>query len=66
VQREQERHLVLPQRLVAHVRRGLGAREPAALKCFCTGISETVPRLFATGSSSASTWKLSHHLPPYH
>jgi hypothetical protein len=29
---------------------------------FSTGISEPVPRLYATGSSSASTWKLSHHL----
>jgi hypothetical protein len=28
---------------------------------FSTGISETFPRLFATGSSSATTWK-SHHL----
>jgi hypothetical protein len=30
---------------------------------FYLGISETVPRLFATGSSSASTSKLSHHIP---
>jgi hypothetical protein len=33
---------------------------------FSTGISEAVPRLFATGSSCASTWKPSHHPPPYH
>jgi hypothetical protein len=34
---------------------------------FSTGISETVPCLFATGSSSASTWKLQVIIsPPYH
>jgi hypothetical protein len=27
------------------------------------GISETNPHLYATGSSSASTWNLSHNLP---
>jgi hypothetical protein len=27
------------------------------------GVSETVSRLFATGSSAASTWKLSRHVP---
>jgi hypothetical protein len=30
---------------------------------FSTAINVTSPRLFATGSSSASTWKLSHHIP---
>jgi hypothetical protein len=33
------------------------------LYLFSTGISETIPPFNARGSSSASTWKLSHHLP---
>jgi hypothetical protein len=30
---------------------------------FSSRISDTVPRFFAAGSSNASTWKFSHHLP---
>jgi hypothetical protein len=33
------------------------------IKAFSSGISETVSRLFVTGSSSASTWQLGHQCP---